>query len=291
LEGDNCDFRGAVEAEGQAYGADAAVDVELHLVEAVVAFGILFAHGRQNERAEEGESDLTAVGVAGEHEVDERAAGVGDDNVGEVGFVCHEEDRAVGLGGESEVEVGVTGTGVVDATEPETGAVALDGEVLVDQDGSAMAGEGFDDQGGVEGDVVVAEDCVAEGCGEGGEDLGAPADCMVAGDESERAVGNEVAGEEDEVGGEGVDLMDDALEEERLGVLVEVDVAELHDAIAMEGVRQIGDGDGAVDDVDLVACELARVESQTGGDGAGTYEEASPGETGRLRRGEAGHRS
>ena len=41
LEGDYCDFGGAVEAEGQAYGADAAVDVELHLVEAVVAFGVL----------------------------------------------------------------------------------------------------------------------------------------------------------------------------------------------------------------------------------------------------------
>ena len=52
---------------------------------------------------------------------------------------------------------------------------------------------------------MVAEDGVAEGAGEGGEDLGAAVDGVVAGDEGEGAVGDEVAGEEDEVGGEGVD--------------------------------------------------------------------------------------
>jgi hypothetical protein len=280
LEGDDCDLRWAVEAEGQAYGADAAVDVKLHSVETVVAFGVLLSHGRQDERAEKGESDLTAMGVAREHEVDERAAGMGDDMVGEVGRVGHEQDGAVRFDGEGKIEVGVAGAGVVDAAEPEACAAALNGEVLVDQDGSAVAGEGFDDQRGVEGDVVVAEDSVAEGSGEGGEDLGAAADGVAAGDEGEGAVGDEVAGEEDEVGGDGVDLVDDALEEEGLGVLVEVDVAELDDAIAVEGVGQIGDGDGAVDDVDLVAGDLAGVERQTGGEGAGTYEEISPGELG-----------
>ena len=54
--------------------------------------------------------------------------------------------------------------------------------------------------GGVEGDVVVAEDGVAEGRGEGGEDLGAAMDGVAAGDEGEGAVGDEVSGEEDEVG-------------------------------------------------------------------------------------------
>ena len=132
MEGDDCDLGGAVEAEGEAYGADATVDVKLHPVEAVVAFRVLFAHGRQDERAEEGESDLAAVGVAGEHQVDEGCSGVGDDMVCEVGLVRHEEDGAVGFDGEGEIEVGVAGAGVVDAAEPETGAVAFDGEVLVD---------------------------------------------------------------------------------------------------------------------------------------------------------------
>lgn len=67
----------------------------------------------------------------------------------------------------------MAGAGVLDAAEPEPGTVALDWEVLVDQNRSAMGGEGPDDCGGVIGDVVVAEDGVAEGCGKGGEDLGA----------------------------------------------------------------------------------------------------------------------
>jgi len=261
LEGDDRDFGGAVEAEGQAYGADAAVDVELHLVETVVAFGILQAHGREDERAEEGEYDLTAMGVAGKHQIDERTAGMGDDLVGVVGFVCHEEDGAVGFGGDGEIKIGVAGAGVVDATEPEPAAAALDGDILVDQNGGVVRGEGLDDRGGAEGDVVVAEDAVAVGSGEGGEDLGAAADGVAAGDEGEGAVGDEVAGEEDEVGGEGVDLADDVLEKGGLSVLIEVDVAELDDAVAVEGAGEIGDGDREFDDVEFVAPDLAGVES------------------------------
>ena len=55
--------------------------------------------------------------------------------------------------------------------------------------------------------------------------------------------------------------MDDALEEVRFRVLVEVDVADLDDSVAVEGRGQISDGDGAVDDVDLVASDLAGVKS------------------------------
>ena len=163
MKGEDCDLGGAVEAEGQADGADATVDVELHLVEAVVAFGVFLAHGGQDERAEEGKPDLAAVGVAGEHEVDERAAGVGDDGVGVVGLVGHEDDGAVGFGGDGEIEVRAAGAGVVQAAEPDARAVAFDGDVLVDQDGDAMAGKGVNDHGGVDGYVVVAEDGVAQG--------------------------------------------------------------------------------------------------------------------------------
>jgi len=218
------------------------------------------------------------VGVTGEHEVDQRAARVGYDMVGEVGLVGHEEDGAAGFGREGEIEVWVAGDGVIDAAEPEAVAVAFDGEVLIDEDGRAMGGEGVDHHGAAEGDVVVAEDGVAEGRGEGGEDLGAAVEGVFAGDEGERAVGDEVAGEQDEVGGEGVDLVDDAFEEEGLGVLVEVDVAELDDAIAVKGGGQIGDADGALDDVELVAGELAGVESESGGSDACAYEEVSSGE-------------
>jgi|SRR5271163_811663 len=154
----------------------------------------------------------------------------------------------------------MAGARIVDTAEPEAGAVAFDRKVLIDQNRSAVGGEGVDDDGGVEGYVVVAKDGAAEGSGERGEDLGAAADGVAAGDEGEGAVSDEVAGEEDEVGGEVVDLADDALEEEWFGVLVEVDVADLDDAVAVEGSREICDGDGTVDDVDFVACDLAGVE-------------------------------
>ena len=58
------EFGGAVQPEGQTDGADAAVHIELHVVELEHAFDVLLTHGWQNERAEYGEADLAAVGVA-----------------------------------------------------------------------------------------------------------------------------------------------------------------------------------------------------------------------------------
>ena len=57
--------------------------------------------------------------VAGKHDVDKRAAWVGEDHVGIVGFVRHEDDGAVGFGGDGQVQIWVAGAGVVDAAEPE----------------------------------------------------------------------------------------------------------------------------------------------------------------------------
>ena len=58
------EFGGTVEAEGKAYRADAAVHIQLHVVELEHAFDVLLTHGRQNERAKDGEAYLAAVGVA-----------------------------------------------------------------------------------------------------------------------------------------------------------------------------------------------------------------------------------
>ena len=173
----------AVEAEGQTYSADAAVDIELHLVEAIEALGILLTERRKDERTQKGEPDLAAVRVAGEHEVDEPAPRVGDDIVGVVGLVRHEDDGRVRFGGDGEIEVRMALAGVVDAAEPEALAAALEGDELVNQDGRAGGMEGFDDGGSVVGDVVIAEAGVAKRGGQVGEDLGAAADCVAAGDE------------------------------------------------------------------------------------------------------------
>jgi hypothetical protein len=46
LQGDDRDFRGTVQAEGKAHGADTAVDVELHSIETVVPFRVFFPEWR-----------------------------------------------------------------------------------------------------------------------------------------------------------------------------------------------------------------------------------------------------
>ena len=77
------------------------------------------------------------------------------------------------------------------------------------------------------------------GSGEGRHDLGAAADGMAPGDEGERAVGDEVARNQNEVRAESIDFRDDALEEEGLCELVEVNIADLDDAVAVEGIGEI----------------------------------------------------
>jgi hypothetical protein len=96
-----------------------------------VAFGIFFAEGRKDDRADDREPDLAAMGVACEHEIDEVSAGMGDDVVGEVGRMSHEEHGTVRLFGDGGVEIGVTASGIVDAAEPEAATVAFNGEVGV----------------------------------------------------------------------------------------------------------------------------------------------------------------
>jgi hypothetical protein len=275
LEGEDRDFGWAVETQRKTYGADASVDVKLHLAELVVTHGIFFAHGGEDKGAQEGQANLSSVGVAGEHEIDQMAAGVGDDGVGVIGLVGHENYGCAGGGWDGEIEVGMAGAGIFEATDPEAVAIFLDSDVLVDEDGRAATGEGLDDQGGVISDVVIAENGIAKGSGEGGDDLGTAMGCVVGDRERERSVGDEVAGEQDEIGGENVDFVDDALEEEGFGVFVEVDVAKLHDAIAVEGAGQIGDGDGAVDYIELVPGNLPGVEGHACCEGAGTDKEVS----------------
>lgn len=101
---------------------------------------------------------------------------------------------------------------------------------------------------------------------------------MFAGDETKGSVGDKVPREENEVGGEGIDLMDDTLEEKGFGVLVEVYVANLSNAIAVEGTRQVRDGDGSLDEIDLVARDFAGVKSKSGGGCSCSDEEIAAGE-------------
>src|SRR5437899_12648250 len=93
---------------------------------------------------------------------------MGEDVFGVVWLVRHEDYGAVGFGGDGEVKVGSAGAGVVDAAEPEAVAVAFDGEMLVDENGSAMGGERFGDQGAVKADMWFPGTAEGGGAGRGG---------------------------------------------------------------------------------------------------------------------------
>ena len=130
---------------------------------------------------------------------------------------------------------------------------ALDGDVAVDEDRSSVGFEGVDDLLRPDGDVVVAEDGVALRGFEGGKDFGADARGFEGEGVVTGAAADEVAGEEHELGVERVDAGDGLLEEGGFGVLLQVDVGKLCHAEALEGVREIVDGEGARDDLQLVA--------------------------------------
>ena len=246
------------------------------MIEVKGSLDVLLAHRRKDEGADDGEADLAAVGVAGEHEVDEGEAGVLDDLVDVVGLVAHEQDGGLGVGGDGEAEVGGIGSGVVGTAEPKEVAAALEGVIAVHEDGCAVGFEGRNNMASSYDDVVVAEDAETLGF-EGGEDLGADACGFVGHGELAGAAADVVACDEDEVGVEGVDLGDDALEEEGLGELLEVDVRDLDDAEVEEAVGQVADGDGEVVDFDFVA-----------GVGAGVGGEADASSRGSRQKGAAG---
>ena len=63
--------------------------------------------------------------------------------------------------------------------------------------------------------------------------------CVSSRNEGDGSVSDEVTRKEDEIGCEAVDLVDDVFEEVGLGVLVEVDVTDLNDAVAVEGRGQV----------------------------------------------------
>ena len=157
-------------------------------------------------------------------------------------------------------------------------AVALDAGVLVDEDGQAVIFHVSADDAGADDDIVVAEDAEALGAGEVAEELSAAGGGGEGVTLRQRAAADEVAGDEDEVGVEGVDAGDDVREEEVLGVLLEVDVGELDDAEAVEGGRQVGDEEGAMGDVEIVAGYFVGVERESRSRGERARDEGAAGE-------------
>jgi hypothetical protein len=255
------------------------------VVEVEEAFDVLLAHGWEDERAGEGESDLAAVGVAGEHDIDEGEAGMLHDMVGEVGFVAHEDAWLVDVdvGRDGEIEVGVAGAGVVGAGEPKEITAAFEGDVAVDEDGGAVGFQGRDDVVGADVDVVIAEDAEALRGFELGENFGTNAGSVPGDGKLAGAAADVVAGDEDDFGFEAVDLFDNAFEEEGLGVLLEVDVRDLDEAETDEGVGEVADGELANVEVKLMAGVGAGVGGEADASGGCAREEGAASDRGLLR--------
>jgi hypothetical protein len=124
---------------------------------------------------------------------------------------------------------------------------------------------------------VVAEDGVDFRGLEGGEDFGAAVRRVTAGYEGERAACYEVPGNQDDVGREAVDAVDDVLKEEGFSELIEVNVGELNDAETVKGLRELVDAYGGVDDIKLVTRDPARIKSEACRGDAGAQDESAAG--------------
>jgi hypothetical protein len=259
LRANQCDvgqLGGAVEAERKAYCTDPSIDVELHVAEVEKAFDILLAHRGKDERADVGKADLATVGVAGQHDIDERKAGVEDDLVDVVRLMAHEENR---------------------------GVATLERGIAVDEDRSAVSLERLDDVFSSDVDVVIPENAETLWGFEGREDFGTdagglPGDGKIAG-----AAADVIAREEDEVRIEHVGLLDHALEEEGLGVLLQVDVAHLDDAEVLESVGQVANRESDLGDFEFVAGVGAGVSGEADACRGGSGEETPAGDGGSFR--------
>ena len=157
-------------------------------------------------------------------------------------------------------------------------ALAVDFDELVDEDGKTVVLHVVADDAAADRSVVIAENAVAFRARQAAQEFGAATGCGVGHFKSQRAAADEIAGDEKEVGVEGVDPGDDLLDEELLGVLLEVEVGELDDAEAFEGGWQIADVESGIRDFNLVPGDLVGVESKRGCRGYEACEEFAAGE-------------
>ncbi len=271
-----CDFGGAVQAKRNTDGADAAVNVELHFAEAIVALGIELAHGRENERANQGETDLAAVRMTGKHEVDQREAWMALEDLDVIRFVDKVEDRSARVGGNGAEGVGCAGAGVVGATQEKPVASPFEGKVAVDQNGGAMGFELAHDPVRPDADVVVAEDGDALGP-DLGENFGGNAGSAQGNAARAGAAADEVAGDQDHLRSEPVDGIDNLFQEPGFGEFFHVEIGDLHEAYAGERIGQIDDGKRAMGDLKLMPGVGSGIGGQPNRGAAGTEQKRPAG--------------
>ena len=122
--------------------------------------------------------------------------------------------------------------------------------------------EGQGEGNGAEDYVVIAEDGVALRTFKLFEHARALPCRMDRRCPREKLVGSEVSGEEDGVGPQAVDVVDRIAQEEWLGELIEMNIAELGDTEAVERGRKVGDEDFRVGYFNVVARNFAGIEGE-----------------------------
>jgi hypothetical protein len=235
------EFGGAEEAEGDAHGAEAGIDVEVDVANAVVAEDVFVTEVGGFDGADEGGADLAAVGVSGELDGGEV---LGGEAIGGVGFV---EEEDVGFGGVPVAEggfgIGVASPSGVETGNPEGATRGLEADGFVDEGADAELLEVGGDPAGALPDVVIAEAGEdAEWGLQGGEGAGGGQELVSAG-------GDEVAGEDDDLGLGFVGELDGAFEGDGGSPVIDVEVGEVENGDAALGFLEVGAGElGAIED-------------------------------------------
>lgn len=122
---------------------------------------------------------------------------------------------------------------------------------------------------------MIAEDRIALPALETFEDAGAFPCAGYGPFTRQQFGGHEIAGEENRIGAQAVDAVDGFTEKERLSELVQMDVTQLDDMEAVEGLGKIGQPNFGMGDLNDVARNFAGIERKPRGTGEACREKAT----------------
>jgi len=273
-------LRRTKESERNSHRPNSAIDVELQVSQAKLPFNVLFSQIRELQSTEEWQSNLASMRVAGQHPIDSTARGLFEQSVDVVRGMTHQYDGLVrqipDRIGDGRLRVRIALHWIIQPRKPKPAAGALDWQTCVMQHGDAVGLESLNDLCPTNNNVMVAKYCKNALAIETLENIRAlPARInrvLYRGNSGTHIV----AREKNQVGLQLIDAIDHVAEEERLRVLVHVDVTELRDAHSIEDPGQACEGDLNLDDLKPMALNLTGINRQSGSTPCGSLEKPPP---------------